>query len=235
MARKNQEKKYEDLSEVVKKEMIGKYQIPGTLKRGENFCISGLLINHFAPDIDIEGQAWSGITELVNRYPKYFSEESYNRYPYDGTVQGHIESFKEYYKSTGQINFRILVSINDESISRGIPFTFSMFADLFSEIGIKIEQLEPVTNYKENDLISINTDNIQVIDNSPKIEHTTPFGNMHVDVHLELDPEISKLLSQHISNMLFSQKEKTKPQWNMLYNEKERAKHPRWTIETEQK
>jgi hypothetical protein len=234
MARKNQEKS-EDLSEVVRKEMIGKKQIPSVLKRGDSFCISGLLINHFAPDIDIEGDAWRGITELVNRYPKYFSDEGYNtRYSLYDSIGHHIESFKEYYRETKKINLRILVSINDESISLGIPFTFSMFADLFSEIGIKIEQLEPVTNYKENDLIPINADSIQVIDNSPKIKPPS-FGNMHVDVHLELDPEISKLLSQHISNMLLNQQQ-TKPQWKMLFDEEnEKAKHRRWKIKTEQK
>lgn len=172
------------LSDIVRKSMIGKKQIPGRLKHGDNFCISGLLINHFAPDIDIEGQSWDGITELVKRYPKYFSEEYYSNYLHDG-IGKYINDFKQYYKDTGKINLSLLVSINDSSFGNGKPYTFTDFANLFEEIGIKIE----IPNYKENDVITI--DNAKV---SESIDSEL--------VNLQVDLEISQLLSQHISKML---------------------------------
>ena len=52
--------------------MIGKNQVRGILKDGNNFCISGLIVNHFAPDINIEHDAWSGITQLVAKISTIF-------------------------------------------------------------------------------------------------------------------------------------------------------------------
>lgn len=188
------------LSDIVRSAMIGKRQIPGTLKRGDNFCISGLLISHFAPDINIEHDSWSGITQLVRRYPEYFSEDSFSTgavYGHDA-VQKYVNDFKQYYSNTGRINLRILVSINDTSFGNQKPFTFTDFANLFEEIGIKIEQLEP--KYKENDVITM--DNIKVTENEEKPMFTTPIMNGTPIVNIQLDPEISHLLSQQISKML---------------------------------
>lgn len=177
------------LSDIVRKSMIGKKQIPGRLKHGDNFCISGLLINHFAPDIDIEGHSWHGINELVNRYPKYFSEESYySSYDSIDLIEKYVYDFKQYYIKTKRINLKLLVSINDSSFGNGKPYTFTDFANLFEEIGIEIK----IPNYKENDVITI--------DNA-KVSESIPIESKPI-VNIQLDPEISQLLSQHISKML---------------------------------
>lgn len=213
---------FESLADIVRSEMIGKGQIPGKLKRGNGFCMSGLLCNHIIPDVDIECDSWNGITVLVNRYPDHFSEDYYYGSPLcnGSTIKHYIQSFKEYYQKTGKINLRLIANINDYSFSNGHghPFTFEDFANLFQELGITIKKLDRIAKYKEDTVLSI--DNVTLVeDKKPQLEvpnTSNPFGFgnhiENVNVNVNLDPELlSSLISQHVSKMLFETGNNTIP------------------------
>ena len=81
---------------------------------------------------------------------------------------------------------------------------------MFSEIGIKIEQLNPITNYKEENVLSL--DNLQIIEDDPKpiLEPITsnPFGTTNFNVqnmNINLDPSVlNNMISKYVSEMLYN-------------------------------